>query len=95
MSQVKDAVPCSVCADALDMMTSAVPRTADDRQLDPADDTTLEDARLELARRVYDAAIYFENLEHAGLINANGHVKAQKVVTWAAVELELCWIGPR
>ena len=66
-------------------------RSVQQRQQKPAMDTTLEDARLELARRIYDAALYFETLEEAGLLKTTGHVEAQKVVTWSAVRLELSW----
>jgi hypothetical protein len=48
--------------------------------------------RAELTNRVYDAAIFLEQLEVAGLISGNGHHKAQRIAQTAVDEMNKAWI---
>ncbi len=49
-------------------------------------------AAAEMSNLVYAAAVkLFEGLEHAGLINGNGHHAAQKLATLAAREVVERW----
>ena len=54
---------------------------------------TLEDAEAEFQNRVYLAALFLEQLEHAGKIRGNGHHAAQKVAKEAVAELRERWIA--
>jgi len=70
-------------------------RSVLDRQMEPGEDTTLEDAAAKLGRDVYAAAMYLEKLECAELITGSGHHAAQNVVKVAATELGRRWKGRR
>ena len=48
---------------------------------------TFEEAEAELKNRVYEAAIFLEWLESAGLVSGNGHHAAQEIARAAAVLL--------
>ena len=48
--------------------------------------------RAELTNRVYNAAIFLEQLEVAGLISGNGHHKAQRIAQTAVDEMNKAWI---
>jgi len=44
---------------------------------------TEEEIEAEITNRVYEAALFFETLEHAGKISTNGHHLAQKIANFA------------
>lgn len=54
--------------------------------------TTFDEALGEVERRIYAAALVFEELEHAGLICGNGHHIAQKMATHASGLLCMRWL---
>lgn len=64
------------------------------RHFETAELKTMErDAiRAELTNRVYEAAIFLEQLEVAGRISGNGHHKAQRVAQAAVEELQAAWL---
>jgi hypothetical protein len=49
------------------------------------------EAEVELGNRIYQAAIYFEELEGKGLIRGNGHHLAQAVAEYAQTLLKERW----
>ena len=54
---------------------------------------THEQAQAEIRKKVYDAALFFEWLEGAGLIRGNGHHMAQKLSDQAVSMLAERWTG--
>lgn len=67
------------------------------KDMDDLKDVTLEEAKVELGRRVrvYEAAIYFERLEGAGKIHGNGHHMAQNMMADAVKLLEERWLDDK
>jgi hypothetical protein len=53
---------------------------------------TLEEAESELGTRIYEAALFIEELELAGKVWGNGHHAAQNIVQVALEELHSRWI---
>ena len=56
---------------------------------------TLDDAVNEMKNRVYEAAVFFEMLEHVGHLCGNGHHVAQHIAQRAGEEVRERWTGPR
>lgn len=54
---------------------------------------TLAQAKVELEQRVYKAALYLEELEHAGAVYGNGHHIAQRIAHSATNELVQRWVA--
>lgn len=52
---------------------------------------SLYEAESELNRRVYDAALFLEELENAGKLLGNGHHQAQSVAQFAVDTLKKNW----
>jgi hypothetical protein len=61
--------------------------------MNPSKETEIdfETAKAELEGKVYEAASYFENLEHKGLIYGNGHHAAQEIAAYAVECLKQRW----
>jgi hypothetical protein len=53
---------------------------------------TLEEASAELSAAVYQAAMFFEQLEGARKIIGNGHHAAQKIASLAVEDLKARWV---
>lgn len=55
----------------------------------------LEAAKALVSRLVYEGAIVFEKMEHAGVVSGNGHHMAQNISSQAVALLEERWTGSR
>ena len=56
-------------------------------------DMDKETAEAELVNRVYAAACFADQLEHAGKFHGNGHHFAQKIAAFALEQLREQWKG--
>lgn len=54
---------------------------------------TLEDAQLEIERKVYEATRLLEELERAGKIRGNGHHMRQRLSGYAKTLVKDRWIS--
>jgi hypothetical protein len=52
---------------------------------------TLDDAAVELSNALYKASLLFEELEHAGKVDGNGHHLAQEVCSFGDNLLKSRW----
>lgn len=53
---------------------------------------SLEDAKRELGKRIYEGALFAEQLEHTGKFWGNARHFAQKITNLAIIELQHRWI---
>ena len=53
--------------------------------------TSLEDAKARISNEVYRVCLYYEKLEHDGLVRGNGHHHAQDVAKYASDKMEEYW----